>query len=55
MSVIEELQAYKEHLSDAIVTTEEWLQNCHGNIEEAKGLVLQLTESLIDVYGVHLH
>ncbi|XP_027768526.1 uncharacterized protein LOC114074739 [Solanum pennellii] len=52
---IEELQAHEEHLSDAVVTTEEWLQKCHENVEEAKGQVLQLTESLIDVYGGHLH
>ncbi|TMX01601.1 hypothetical protein EJD97_024168 [Solanum chilense] len=52
---IEELQAHEEHLSDAVVITEEWLQNCHENMEEAKGQVLQLTESLIDVYGGHLH
>ena len=33
---IEELQAHEEHMSDAIFTTEEWLQNCHENMEEAK-------------------
>ena len=52
---IEELQAHEEHLSDTVITTKEWLQNCHENIEEAKGQVLQLKESLIDVYGSHLH
>ena len=52
---IEELQAHEEHLSDTVITTKEWLQNCHENIEEAKGQVLQLTESLIDVYSGHLH
>ena len=52
---IEELQAHEEHLSDAVLTTEEWLQKYHENIEEAKGQVIQLKESLIDVYGGHLH
>ena len=52
---IEELQAHEEHLSDTVITTEEWLQNCHENMDEAKGQVLQLTESLIDVYSGHLH
>ena len=37
---IEELQAHEEHLSDTVITTEEWLQNCHENMEEAKGQVL---------------
>ncbi|KAH0773667.1 hypothetical protein KY290_010804 [Solanum tuberosum] len=52
---IEELQAHEEDLTHTIGTTQEWLQNCHENMEEAKGQVLQLTESLIDVYGSYLH
>jgi len=52
---IEELQAYEEDLTHTIGTAQEWLQNCHENMEEAKGQVLQLTESLIDVYGGYLH
>ncbi|KAG5569988.1 hypothetical protein H5410_059754 [Solanum commersonii] len=52
---IEELQAYEEDLTHTVGTTQEWLQNCHENMEEAKGQVLKLTESLIDVYGGYLH
>ena len=52
---IEELQAHEEHLSDTVITTEEWLQNCHENMEKAKEQVLQLIESLINAYGGHLH
>ncbi|KAG5619939.1 hypothetical protein H5410_005157 [Solanum commersonii] len=52
---IEELQAHEEDLTHMVGTTQEWLKNCHENMEEAKGQVLQLTESLIDVYGGYLH
>ncbi|KAH0773399.1 hypothetical protein KY290_010536 [Solanum tuberosum] len=52
---IEELQAHEEDLTHTVGTTQEWLQNCHENMEEAKGQVLQLIESLIDVYGGYLH
>ncbi|KAG5612906.1 hypothetical protein H5410_024187 [Solanum commersonii] len=52
---IEELQAHEEDLTHTVSTTQEWLQNCHENMEEAKGQVLQLTESLIDTYGGYLH
>ncbi|KAH0725610.1 hypothetical protein KY284_001475 [Solanum tuberosum] len=52
---IEELQAHEEDLTHTVGTTQEWLQNCHENMEEAKGQVLQLTESLIDVHGGYLH
>ncbi|KAH0714947.1 hypothetical protein KY284_007852 [Solanum tuberosum] len=52
---IEELQAHEEDLTHMVDTTQEWLQNCHENMEEANGQVLQLTESLIDVYGGYLH
>ena len=33
---IEELQAQEEHLNDAVVTTQEWLKNCHENMEKDK-------------------
>ena len=52
---IEELQAHEKHLGDAVVTTKEWLQNCHENMEKTKGQVLQLRESLIDNYDGHLN
>ncbi|KAH0681021.1 hypothetical protein KY284_022106 [Solanum tuberosum] len=52
---IEELQAHEEDLTHTISTTQELLQNCHENMEEAKGQMLQLTESLIDVYGGYLY
>ncbi|KAH0702039.1 hypothetical protein KY285_016317 [Solanum tuberosum] len=52
---IEELQAHEEDLTHTVGTTQEWLQNCHENMEEAKGQVLELKESLIDVYGGYLH
>ncbi|KAH0698805.1 hypothetical protein KY284_013020 [Solanum tuberosum] len=52
---IEELQAHEEDLTHTVGTTQEWLQNYHENMEEAKGQVLQLIESLIDVYGGYLH
>ncbi|KAH0644719.1 hypothetical protein KY284_032603 [Solanum tuberosum] len=52
---IEELQTQKDNLNHAVGTIQELLQNCHENMEEAKGHVLQLTESLIDVYGGYLH
>ncbi|KAH0647861.1 hypothetical protein KY290_033848 [Solanum tuberosum] len=53
--IAKQLQAYEEDLTHTIGTAQEWLQNCHENMEEAKGQVLQLTESLIDVYGGYLH
>ncbi|KAH0638257.1 hypothetical protein KY289_038172 [Solanum tuberosum] len=52
---IEELQAHEEDLTDTVGITQEWLQNCHENMKEAKGQVLQLTKSLIDVHGGYLH
>jgi len=52
---IEERQAHEEELTDTVGTTQEWLQNYHENMEEAKAQVLQVTESLIDVYGGYLH
>ncbi|KAG5609585.1 hypothetical protein H5410_020866 [Solanum commersonii] len=52
---IEELQKHEKNLNHVVSTTQEWLQNCHENMEEAKGQVLQLRESLIDVHGGYLH
>ena len=52
---INDLHKQEEDLKHTVRTTQHWVQNCHESMIEARGEVLQLSETLINVYAKYLH
>ena len=52
---IDDLHEREEDLKHTIRTTQHCVRNCHKSMIEARGEVLQLSETLINVYAKYLH